>query len=548
MKKKRTSQLEIIEESENQIAQIIPIRTETVLSQYPLHRLSKDCQPLQVCFTKTNEKGKVTTTWKVSPNPEYGEPGILAYKLDTLVINRRIDELRRDIPELLCIGSWTEIQELLGVRTRNLKALKNAFSQNAGALIIAKLEYAGKDGRNRVIELRSTRYGVIFIGEQLPDGTKADAVYVALNPAFREVIRNAKTRPLDYEYLKALPPASQRLYELISYQIFAALKHGNPRAKYLYSDICKYAPLTRYYEWEKVKKQLYKIHHPHKASGYIKAIDYEYTQDDQGQADWIIWYTPGRKAKSEFAEFTTRKEKQITFVQPVRPQLFEAMQALSEEGREADTPAALARTAQDSLLIEKLMSFGIDENRTIRLIEKDRAECEVWADAWLHQNQKGMDNPPAVLIRFIETKRRPLPKGYKEAKERDEKRKQAELAQQRQRAEDDYFKFFEPAFRAFQQRELDAIQGKKPKAFALFKEWLDKNHARGLRMVKSEKRREEITIERAEYFFGDIHPELEVTFTTFAKWDKKHNPESCDPIENQLRIFEALVKRVDELT
>ena len=85
---------------QHEIAQVIPIRTETVLSQYPIHRLSKGSEPLEVCITTSNERGKVTTVWEVTANRKYGEPGILAYKLDTLFINRLIDEITiRDIIE-----------------------------------------------------------------------------------------------------------------------------------------------------------------------------------------------------------------------------------------------------------------------------------------------------------------------------------------------------------------------------------------------------------------------------------------------------------------
>lgn len=53
------------------------------------------------------------TAWKVSPNAEYGHPGELAYKLDTLVINRLIDEHHPDIPEVIKIAdSLRELSEL----------------------------------------------------------------------------------------------------------------------------------------------------------------------------------------------------------------------------------------------------------------------------------------------------------------------------------------------------------------------------------------------------------------------------------------------------
>jgi hypothetical protein len=47
--------------------------------------------------------------WKVSPHPEFGIPHQLAYKLDTVVVNRKIDEMSRPLPEILRIGSLRQI-------------------------------------------------------------------------------------------------------------------------------------------------------------------------------------------------------------------------------------------------------------------------------------------------------------------------------------------------------------------------------------------------------------------------------------------------------
>ena len=52
----------------------------------------------------------------------------------------------------------------------------------------------------------SHRYSVVFTGEKLPDGRKADAVYIVLNDIYMQVLNGAMTRPLDYDYLKACPP------------------------------------------------------------------------------------------------------------------------------------------------------------------------------------------------------------------------------------------------------------------------------------------------------------------------------------------------------
>jgi hypothetical protein len=109
---------------------------------------------------------------------------------------------------------------------------------------------------------------------------------------------------LDYDFLKALPHLLSVSHELISYQIFAALNRGNPRAKYLYSDLCKFAPITRYHDREEVRKQLHKIHRPHLKAGYIKEAELESSTDENGDPDWIIWYTPGPKARRNSTNLT----------------------------------------------------------------------------------------------------------------------------------------------------------------------------------------------------------------------------------------------------
>lgn len=523
--KAKEVQSDTLDTHQTQVARIIPIRTETVLCQYPIHKLSKAKSPVQIKLTRENERGKIETTWKVSPNAEYGHPGILAYKLDTLVVNRLIDNLYPDIPEVIQIAdSLRQLSELIGKeKTGNTAEIKNALYQNAGALITARLEFTGKDKAHRTFEFGSTRYGIVFIGERLPSGETAEAIYIVLNPLFRDVLRNAKRRPLDYAYLMELPPTAQRWYELVSFQIFAALNLQNPRARYLYSELCRRTPLTRFFTWEQAKKQLYKVHRLHIESGYISKVESEQTTDEKGRPDWFIWYTPGRKAKREYREFNERSQvKDSKPKQP--PRLVDAI----TENREASAPE---RTPEDSTLIERLTSFGIDEGRATRLIENDRAECDLWANAWPHQNQKGMENPPAVLISFIEKKRRPLPKGYKEAIERERRKKESDAAQARQVAEEFHFQYFAPVFRVHLKEELAEIARARPEEYKAFRDWLEKRHGRGLRTAESKDLREKMTIQRAMEFFNETRPDLGVRLTTFEEWNGAENRANADPVE-----------------
>src|SRR3954453_1249287 len=96
-----------------ELVPINTIRVETALSRYPVHRLARKGS-IKIEVTEVNSRGESTLKWKVSYNSEYGQPGPLAYKLDTLIINRRIEEARRPIARILKLGSLHDICRELG--------------------------------------------------------------------------------------------------------------------------------------------------------------------------------------------------------------------------------------------------------------------------------------------------------------------------------------------------------------------------------------------------------------------------------------------------
>ena len=219
------------------------IRVETALSRYPIHRLAKQGS-IAIELREATEEGETTLRWEIGHHSKYGQPGPLAYKVDTLVVNRRLEEAGRPIPRIVRLGSLKDICRELGLveSGANTNKIRRALYQNAGAFITAKIRYKSADGTARRIEVGDTRYAVVFTGETLPDGRTADAVYIVPHDFYREILDNALARPLDYDYLKELSPASQRLYEVVSYAMFAALKNHRPRARLIYSEFCRLAP------------------------------------------------------------------------------------------------------------------------------------------------------------------------------------------------------------------------------------------------------------------------------------------------------------------
>lgn len=351
------------------------IRTETVLSRLPVHSLSKTGD-FDILITRRNSQGEVELHWSVSHSAKYGPPRQLAYKLDTLVINRRIDEVGRPVPRLLKLGSLRDIARELSLGG-DTNQIRRALRQNAFTGITAKLRYKSSSGQERRIEADFTRYGVVFAGEKLPDGSTADCVYLTLNEPYLEVLNQAPLRPLNYDYLKQLTPAAQRFYEIVSYRIYAALKHRHSTAKLPYSDFCTYSALQRYGDYDHFKKQMYKIHKPHLDSGYLERVLYEETRDGEGQTDWIMIYVPGPKAAQEFDSFHPR----------------------------ARTVTAPEVSAQHPLL-EELTSRGITTAQArkvlVALPEGQPVLAQLrWGDRLIARSRGRIENPPGFYTYLL---------------------------------------------------------------------------------------------------------------------------------------------------
>lgn len=388
------------------LAPLEVIRTETALSRFPVHRIAKRGD------VRIEIKNQATAVlWRVSHNSEYGQPGPLAYKLDTLVVNRKIEEAGRPAPKVIRLGSLRDICRELGNSEggESTQKLKRALLQNAFAGITAKITYRGSNRTERTLEAAFTRYSVVFTGESLPDGRTADAVHLVLNDIYQEVLNHALTRPLDYEYMKSLAPGAQRFYEIVSYQVYAALYRGNPRAKLTYSDYCLLSTQTRYDTWDKVKKQMYKVHRDHLNSGYLAKVEYETIMDSEGRADWNMYYTPGPNAAAEFRAFRGGVHKALSRVasaqqRPASPDRHPAQPLLAlpfdEEGVATDTTApmppaprlapvpTLAAAAtpmrgdlsveEDPIareLIEQLVASDLNPDRAVLYARQYPAEC-----------------------------------------------------------------------------------------------------------------------------------------------------------------------------
>ncbi len=367
------------------------IRVETALSRFPIHRLAKQGN-VSIEIKEANADGELRTKWEVTYNNKYGQPGPLAYKVDSLVINRKIEESGKPVSTLIKLGSLKEICNQLGLgQTRDTNRVRKALRQNASAFVTAKISYKQTDGTERTVEADFNRYSVVCTGETMPDGTKADSVYLVLNNIYAQILNSAQARPLDYDYLRELPPAPQRLYELLSFQMYAAIKYHHPHAKLLYSEYCIYAPQTRYFDYDHVKKQMYKVHRPHIESGYIEKISLEEIRNnDDGSKDWMMLYRPGPKARGEHLASQKRLRSARRSAKQEQPAL-----------PEPTLVPAVDHEAEN--LISKLKGFGVGEERASALVKSHREAAKAQIAAYPYREEaKPKKNAAGWLIAAIE--------------------------------------------------------------------------------------------------------------------------------------------------
>lgn len=409
------------------------IRVETALSRFPVHRLARKGS-VEINLREVSPKGDVMS-WDVDYSQKHGQPGPLAYKLDTLIINRRIEESRRPISRTLRLGSLSDICRELSLSDsgKNRADIKNALFQNAFAGITAKTRYRQVDGKEIELQAAFNRYSVILTGEKLPNGSKADAVYIVLNDVFIRVINGAMTRPLDYDYLKSLPPAPQRFYELLSYQMYAALLYDRPRAKLVYSEFCAHAPQARHTDWNKVRSQMGKIHRPHLQSGYIGKVESQpvETTDADGRPDWIFFYQPGTKARAEFRAFTKRGGPSVLEIEPLEPPTLDGTPL-------TDLELELIRRGVSDAIARQLAAEQPEE--------KIRLQIEILDWRLAKKHGQAIEDPAAYLVAAIKSGENghAVPKGFVSAAERQRrqearqsKERQAEEERRRQKREED---------------------------------------------------------------------------------------------------------------
>lgn len=298
----------------------------------------------------------------------------------------------------------------------HLKAIKRALFQNAFAAITAKVTYRTRDGTERTLEAGFTRYSVVLTGKTLPDARRADAVYLVLNDLYREVLNSAPIRPLNYAYLKALAPAAQRFYEIISPRIFATLTNNNPFAKILYSDFCMYSALKRHFNYENFRVQMAQIHRHHQKSGYIAEVRYHQTTDRAGRPDWMMCYSPDPRAQAEYVAFARKSKKHDATIalpqQQLKPAKVKA--APVADTRRASTAQPGGPLPANEALIAEFTKRGVARTQAEKLLSAAGQNQQIldqleWGDYQIQAQPGVIKNPGGFYVDLVRKNVEPPP-------------------------------------------------------------------------------------------------------------------------------------------
>src|SRR4051794_22894054 len=92
---------------------------------------------------------------------------------------------------------------------------------------------------------------------------------------------------------------------------------------------------------------MYKVHAPHRRSGYIKAVKFEQTTDPQHRPDWVMLYAPGPKARAEFRAFTRKGGPRILEVELDSLPAVQEIRELNELERELTSRGVTEKTARE---------------------------------------------------------------------------------------------------------------------------------------------------------------------------------------------------------
>ena len=317
--KPKQTELDIIEKEKQLIIPKI-LRTEFNFLKYPFFDLSKTSKRDRIEIKENIEssEGRAELVWKVTKNVEFGFPSAFDKKLHRAV-EQIVDKMPKPIQNPVKLGSLRSLCTLMKINPSgvNTNEVRNSLQRIVATTIQSQGVFYLKNEKRTLNDTFHLYDRVLLTGDELPDGKKADGVYLVLSSWYLQNINANYVVPLDWDYYQKLQGnITTRMYEFIGLFIYAALENSQTFVQTRYSRICDYFPLIRQDEKWKAQKQLGPAHTELIKDKYFADVEWF---DCPGKRDWLIKYYIGERAIAEWRRNKTYYRYEISATKKNEP-------------------------------------------------------------------------------------------------------------------------------------------------------------------------------------------------------------------------------------
>jgi len=244
---------------------------------------------------------QVHRVWRVTGSQHLGHPAPFDKKVFR-AIEAIIDEQGYPVENPVTFTTY-ELLKKMGERIggRQYQMVRQSIDRIVATTVIAQNIFWRKARRRWHSETFHLYERCIHQGEELPGGRLAEKNYLWLHPLYLESLNARYVKPIDYEYYRSLErPVAKRLYELLGYKFYGAMKNGSDTLVYNYQTLCKLLPLKPQKYPSLAKRCLSGAHEELIRTGFLAHVAWR---------GWRIYYQAGPKALEEFRCLTRKAEE-----------------------------------------------------------------------------------------------------------------------------------------------------------------------------------------------------------------------------------------------
>jgi hypothetical protein len=388
-KEPKNTDMKIVEQKEQIIIPKV-LRSEFNFLKYPFFDLSKAStrDKIEVKESIESNEGRADLVWRVSKNVEFGFPSAFDKKLYR-AIEQIIDKMSKPIQNPIALGSLRSLCGLMRINPSgfNTNEVKKSLQRMVATTIQSQGTFYLKDAKKTLNDTFHLYDRVLFSGDQFPDGTVSDGIFLLVSNWYLQNINANYVVPLDWDYYQKLQGnIATRMYEYIGLFIYAALQNNRNFVQVRYSRLCDYFPLVRQDVKWKAQKQLGQAHTELLNDQYFSTVEW---LDCPDQDDWLIKYYIGNRAVSEWQRNKKYFKRELE----------------SPKCEEIESP--VIETKPDKSLTDELVKRKITRKVAEKLCaDKPAEKISTWIDAfdYLVESNSSLigKNPAGYLRKAIE--------------------------------------------------------------------------------------------------------------------------------------------------